>query len=239
MGTGLSPLYAVPAGIFAGIPIIHNQVLVLNEETQLVGCFAAFVITAYTQGGAAVAKMLDDKAQAIIEEHSASEDKSIREVEDLIAAHKTRLAALDDLSKMEQASTEYEAKAAALAPKILNHEVSTAVEKALASILGKEGAEKEKLSKQLARDAVLSVTESFNKDAKAVDTSTKHAIDVLMGTKSASGTHPIDASFVKFFKDTAAAAEVEIKKNEGKVVENAHSNQVMKDLVTQFIQKRM
>merc|ERR1719321_379946 len=72
LGTGLSPLYAVPAGIFAGIPIIHNQVLVLNEETQLVGCFAAFVITAYTQGGAAVAKMLDDKAQAIIEEHSAS-----------------------------------------------------------------------------------------------------------------------------------------------------------------------
>ena len=44
-------MYAIPTGILLGIPIIQKQILVLDAESQLVGCFAAFVITAYTQGG--------------------------------------------------------------------------------------------------------------------------------------------------------------------------------------------
>ena len=138
LGTGLSPLYAIPVGIIAGIPIINNEFLVLNEETQLVGCFAAFVITAYTQGGDAIAQMMDDKAKTITDEHNAAENTSIAAVESIIAAHKNRIAAIEDLGKLESMSTEYEKKAAAVVPAMAKFDVAEKIEKALQDIYNKE-----------------------------------------------------------------------------------------------------
>jgi hypothetical protein len=86
LGTGLSPLYAIPVGIVAAIPVITHEMLILNAETQLVACFAAFVITAYTQGGDAIAKNLDDKAAAVTAEHNAVEDANIAAVQAVIDA---------------------------------------------------------------------------------------------------------------------------------------------------------
>ena len=42
------------------------QVFVINEETQLLGCFMVFVGTMYSQAGDAIGKMLDMKGEAVI-----------------------------------------------------------------------------------------------------------------------------------------------------------------------------
>ena len=90
MGTGLSHLYAIPAGVAFGVPLIEFNWLVINEETlvrisvsffesrsgkifqvsdtfasfllvQLASTFLAFCVVAYTQGGDAIAKSLRTK----------------------------------------------------------------------------------------------------------------------------------------------------------------------------------
>ena len=66
--------YQLPIGIFLAIPIIQNQVLMLSEEMQLVGCFTMFCGAAYQLGNQAVADALDAKGKAIIAQHNALED---------------------------------------------------------------------------------------------------------------------------------------------------------------------
>jgi len=228
LGTGLDPMYAIPFGIIAGIPIINNELLVLNEETQLVGCFAAFVITAYTQGGDAVAKMMDDKAKAITEEHNAAENASIAAVESIIAAHKNRIAAMEDLATLESMAGEYEKKAAAIVPAVAKFEVAASIEKALADIYNKELIAKEKVSQDLAANAVRSVRDGFLADAKAVDASTTYAISALVGK---AGPNPIDGEFVKFFDAAGKAAAAEEKANKGKVVEDKEAQAVISSVL--------
>ncbi|GMI14540.1 hypothetical protein TrVE_jg10518 [Triparma verrucosa] len=225
LGTSLSPLYAIPAGIFAGIPIIQNQWLILDAETQLVGCFAAFTITAYTQGGDAIAKMMDDKAQVVIDEHNAAEDLSIAAVESVIEGHKKRLAVLKDIEIMETVSDEYIKKAEAVAPNVQVHAVNAAIEKALQDILNKEIIAREKVSQSLAKDTVVAVRDAFNGDAKAVANSEAYAIKALMGGDA--GAHPIDQSFLSVLKSTADAAAKEEKANKGKIIEDAEANEIL------------
>jgi len=105
MGTSLSPLFAIPAGIFAAIPMIQNQWLVLDAESQLVGCFAAFVLIAYTQGGDAIAKSLDDRADAVQAEHNLIEDANIGAVQATIDAHKKRVAMIQVRSVLRSTHT--------------------------------------------------------------------------------------------------------------------------------------
>mmetsp|Transcript_23870 Transcript_23870/g.49741 ORF Transcript_23870/g.49741 Transcript_23870/m.49741 type:complete len:274 (+) Transcript_23870:30-851(+) len=228
MGTGLDPLYAIPLGIIAGIPIINNQVLVLNEETQLVGCFAAFVITAYTQGGDAIAKMMDDKAKAITDEHNAAENTSIAAVEAIIDAHKNRIAAMEDVGKLESMATDYEKKAAAIVPAVAKFEVAEKIEKALQDIYNKELIAKEKVSQELATNAVRSVRDGFLADKKAVEASTAYAISALVGKAD---TNPIDAEFVKFFDKAGKDAAAEEKKNAGKIAEDAEASAILKSVM--------
>ena len=51
--------YQLPLGIWLAVPVISNEVLMLSEETQLVGVFAMFCGASYVLGNQAVADMLD------------------------------------------------------------------------------------------------------------------------------------------------------------------------------------
>ena len=61
-GTGLSEWFALPVGIAAAVPLIKFDWYVINEETQLMAVFIAFVVTLYTQGGDAIYKAIDERA---------------------------------------------------------------------------------------------------------------------------------------------------------------------------------
>ena len=43
-----------------------KQIFILNEETQLLGCFMVFVGTMYSQAGDAIGKALDAKSESVI-----------------------------------------------------------------------------------------------------------------------------------------------------------------------------
>merc|ERR1711907_261882 len=79
--------YQLPLGIWLAVPVISNEVLMLSEETQLVGVFAMFCGASYVLGNQAVADMLDAKGKAIIAQHNALEDEAIASIKEVVDAH--------------------------------------------------------------------------------------------------------------------------------------------------------
>ena len=60
-----------PIAFLLAIPAVQMQWFVLNEETQLLGCFMVFVGTMYSQAGDAIGTALDAKGASAIAEHNA------------------------------------------------------------------------------------------------------------------------------------------------------------------------
>merc|ERR1712093_335530 len=83
--------YQLPLGIWLAVPVISNEVLMLSEETQLVGVFAMFCGASYVLGNQAVADMLDAKGKAIIAQHNALEDEAIASIKEVVDAHAGRV----------------------------------------------------------------------------------------------------------------------------------------------------
>lgn len=227
MGTSLSPLYAIPVGITFGIPIIHNEVLILNAETQLVACFAAFVITAYTQGGDAIAKNLDAKAQAMMEEHNKIEDANISAVQAVIDAHKKRLNLLEDLESIAAESKACVSKLEAAKSSELKFAMRDDIESKLINMASREEMILQKISSQLTSNAKAQVTAQFKASDKAKASSLDAALAALNGKPSS--TNPVKELYTNYFKDYTKY----LTTNAGKVVnltaeQTAHVNEEIK-----------
>ena len=98
--------YQLPLGIWLAVPVISNEVLMLSEETQLVGVFAMFCGASYVLGNQAVADMLDAKGKAIIAQHNALEDEAIASIKEVVDAHAGRVALLGELYGRPQRAVE-------------------------------------------------------------------------------------------------------------------------------------
>ena len=199
MGTSLSPLYAIPVGITFGIPILHNEVLILNAETQLVACFSAFVITAYTQGGDAIAKMLDARAEAIIDEHNKIEDANISAVQAVIDAHKQRLNLIEDMSaiKAETAAAVKKLEAAKTAE--FHFAMKENVESKLVNMIAREETVLQRISARLTSEAKAVVTAKFNASKEAKASALDGALAALKGAPVKS--NPVKELYQGYFKD--------------------------------------
>mgnify|MGYP000105839977 CR=1 FL=1 len=198
----LSPLYAIPTGIILGIPIIQNEVLILNEETQLVACFAAFVITAYTKGGDAIAASLNEKAQAIQKEHNLIEDAQIEAVQSVIDGHKKRLTLASDLEAINATSESIAVLANKAYGEKLRHVKTDDVERQLNAIYTKEQQSLDRLTGDLSSAATSAVRASFANDQKAQQVALDNAIAQLQGKEVKSD--PIQKAFSTFFKNYSA-----------------------------------
>lgn len=230
--SNLSPLYAIPTGIILGIPIIQNEVLILNEETQLVACFAAFVITAYTKGGDAIGASLDDKAAAIQKEHNLIEDSQIEAVQAVIDGHKARLTLHDDLKSISDHSKAMLVKASEAYGKKLSHARRDDVERQLAAVYAKETQSIDRLSGDLTSAATASVRASFAADEKAQKAALDNAVATLQG--KAAGADPVQGLFQGFFKDFAAERTKAMK---GETTLSAETLQAVQDEVEALAKK--
>jgi len=92
--------FQVPIGMFLAIPVIHYEVLMLSEETQLVGSFMLFCGLMYKYTGDSFAEMLDKRSADIQAEHSALEDEAIEELKDCVKVHEQTIEALSQISSI-------------------------------------------------------------------------------------------------------------------------------------------
>ncbi len=64
-------------GIIAAVPALTQDIVIISEETQIVGCFVMFVAAIYTQFGDAIAKSLDSQSEAVLSALNKQEDINV------------------------------------------------------------------------------------------------------------------------------------------------------------------
>jgi len=214
-GTGLSEWFALPVGIAAAVPLIQFEWYVINEETQLLAVFLAFCVTVYTQGGQAIYDALDEKGRKLLKEHNEVEDKVIEALEQKLVFLKANRNMVEDfnaINEVRAATYEKLNAAGAVKPK---HDFKLQVERMLSMIAAEEASVTEKMKVALMAEATASVTEKFTSDKALKKAALDSAIAKIKGGKGGK-VDPVQAAFVQFFKDKAAAAKASKDDSEGK-----------------------
>jgi len=204
-GTGLSEWFALPIGVAAAVPILKFDWYVVNEETQLLAVFLAFCVTVHSQGGDAIYRSLDQKAQTLLKEHNEAEDKAIEALEQKLVFLKANKNTVNDFNAINGIREEtYEKLNAAGAVKP-HHDLKAQVERVLSIIAAEETSVAEKGKAALMSEATASVTKKFSSDKALKKAALDSAISALKGGKA--GGDPVQQAFVQYFKDRAAAAK--------------------------------
>lgn len=204
-GTGINEWFALPVGIAAAVPMIKFEWYVVNEETQLLAVFIAFCVTVYTQGGDAIHKSLDETAQAILKEHTEAEDKVIEALEkklDFLKANSNMVNDFQAINTMREAAYADLNAAGKVKPQ---HDFKAQVERMINMIAQEEQNVAEKAKSSLMEEATSTVTSQFEESAPLKKAALDSAIAKIKGTAKA-GEDPVQAAFITFFQEKAAAA---------------------------------
>lgn len=198
-----NPWYSVPVGFLAFATSIHRGWYTIDEETQLSVLFFLFVGTVYSQGGAAIAEMLDSTADAIKEEHQAAEVAKIKMLQEVREAHKdtgdlaSHISSLyKDLDKIVAENCEVAAKAAML-------EMRADVIKKLDTVARAE----QELAAQVQQDLVTKAAAHVRSVAPSMaDEALGSALEQLANPESAV-KDPVQAAFADYIKQWTARIE--------------------------------
>lgn len=205
-GTGLSEWFALPIGIAAAVPLIHFDIYVINEETQLLAVFVAFCVAMYTQVGDSIYESLDEKAKILLKEHTEAEDKVISALEEklgFLKANSEQVEHFQAINALREKAYEDLNAAGAVKPK---HDFKVQVERLLSMIATEEASVAEKLKVSLMSEATASVEKKFAGNKALKKAALDAAIAQIKGTSKEGAVDPVRAEFVEFFKAKAASA---------------------------------
>jgi F0F1-type ATP synthase membrane subunit b/b' len=200
---------AVPLGALLSVPFIANNWYIMNEETQILGCFCLFTGSIYSLFGDAIGAHFDEDGKAIMAEANALEDINIAAVDAVKEAHATRATVGADVTAIGEASKELMLEIAAAKTLQLKHDVRADFVRKLDYIVSQENALRESLQTSVTAAASASVKASVDDKMRA--DAFAAAMDALAG-KPAGKDSVADAytSFISSFgKNLAAAKDVE------------------------------
>jgi hypothetical protein len=223
MGTGLSHLYAIPAGVAFGVPILEFNWFIVNEETLLASTFLAFCVVAYTQGGAAIAKSFKDEGNSMLEIQNKAEDQVIAKLEENLDYMKLTENIVQDYQEVLDLTEQSYAKLNAAGKIKPQHDLKAQVEKMLTLIANEEQSAYDKAKTTMMVEATQAVTKKFAADKKLKKAGLDSALAKLTG--KASGTDPVQEAFITFFQEKNAAAK---KADDGSEESAARANMVGK-----------
>jgi hypothetical protein len=202
-GTGLSEWFALPLGLAAAVPALKYEWYVVNEETQLLAVFLAFCVTVYTQGGDAIYKSMDAIAQDILKEHQEAEGKVVAALEQKLEFLKANSNMVQDFEAINKIREETYANLNAAGKVKPYHDLKAQVERMIIMIAQEEANVAEKAKAQLMEEATQSVKSQFTESKELKKQALDSAIARIKGSAS---KDPVQATFIKFFKDKATAA---------------------------------
>lgn len=202
---------AVPLGVILAIPVMKNEILVINEEFTLAAVFMVFCSTVYVNLSGMIGKSIDSETSAIADSLKKVDEVLLQEISESVKANKEILdleqdikdcnALIDDLSVAKaQAMTQAEV-----------HQFRDEIAKKLDALVALE----EKVTGQV-RSRMLSkvrsdVIASFSTDKKAKENALNQAIAVLSaGANAKMGKDVVGESFaaaIKTYKDDYAKAK--------------------------------
>jgi len=206
LGTGINEWFALPVGIAVAVPAVTFDWYVINEETQLMAVFVAFCVTFYTQAGDAIYKSLDASGKAVLKEQNEAEDKYIEAVEqklDFLKANGQQVEHFEAINAIREDTYTALNAAGAIKPQ---HDFKLQVEKVLNMIAAEETSITEKSKIALMTEATESVTERFTSEKALKKAAMDSAVAAIKGASKGKGADPVQAAFIKFFKEKGAAA---------------------------------
>lgn len=225
MGTGLSHLYAIPAGVAFGVPILEFNWLVVNEETLLASTFLCFCVVAYTQGGDAIAKMFQDEADSMLQLQQEAEDEVIAKMEENLEYMKLTENIVQDYQDVLALTEASYAKLNAAGKIKPQHDLKAQVEKMLNIIASEEASSYDKAKTAMMVEATEAVTAKFADDKALKKAALDNALSKLTSGKASAGGDPVQGAFVKFFQDKSAAAK---KSDDGSEEKEARASMITK-----------
>lgn len=136
-----------------------------DAESQMLGLFALFVGTIYSQGGDAIGKFFDDTADEVLKEHQALEDAQIDAVKLALDAHKRQTVVYEDIKMIFEAQKGLMGEVVDAAGAKLKHEVRANFVKKLDTIAHAEQAAAESVQATLVDNATAYVTSQYANDS--------------------------------------------------------------------------
>jgi len=202
---------AVPIGVICAIPVMKNEILMINEEFTLAAVFMVFCSTVYVNLSGMIGKSIDSETAAIANSLKNVDEVLLEEITESVKANKEILdleqdikdvnALIDDLSSAKaQALTQGEV-----------HQFRDEIAKKLDALVALEekvtGAVRTRMLNKVRSDVIA----SFTSDKKAKENALNQAIAVLSaGPNAKLGKDVVGESFaaaIKTYKDDYAKAK--------------------------------
>jgi len=209
-----NPLIQLPIGFILAIPLLQNQVLILSEELQLLGCFMVFVGSVYSQAGSAIADALDEKGKAVMAEHNEQENVQIIAAKAVIEAHQQKLSLVEEMKAIHSTQAELLSMLADAKSMELQHMLRADIVKKLDFIATKEENARSTQQSYLANEAAMAVTATFQADEKLQAQALTQALESIADPSKA-GEDVVGkmfgnyfAAYVKTVKESTAEVEI-------------------------------
>jgi len=189
---------------------------VFDAESQILGLFALFVGSIYYQGGPAIAKFLDEQAEAIQKEQNALEEVQLAAAKLALDAHTKQATVFGDIQAVFEGQVGLMKLIVQTQGGKLKHEVRNKAARQLDHLVSAEASAKARYERELVDKATAAVTKVFSSPkaakikAKALDT----AFAQLKDPKAASKKDPVSALFKAYF----AMVKKKAAKSKGKDV---------------------
>jgi hypothetical protein len=171
--------FALPVGLFIGIPTFANEVLVLSAESQLVACFILFCSTMYTQTGGMIAKSLDEYRDNVYTQMKKVDDAMLVDIQSSIAANQKVLGMESDIASVHNLMDDLAQAQAQALNMAEEHKYRDAVVKKLDGLVALEEAAVASMRARMLNKVKSDVIKTFNEDAKAKDKALEAAMAVL------------------------------------------------------------
>mmetsp|Transcript_73520 Transcript_73520/g.209237 ORF Transcript_73520/g.209237 Transcript_73520/m.209237 type:complete len:316 (+) Transcript_73520:230-1177(+) len=209
-----NPLIQAPIGFILAIPLLQNQVLILSEELQLLGCFMVFVGSVYSQAGEAIGKALDEKGESVMAEHNAQEQVQILAAKAVIEAHEQKLSLVDEMKAIHSTQAELLSMLADAKSMELQYMLKADIVKKLDFVVQKEENFRAAQQTELAEAASVAVTAQFTADKDLQGKALAQALEAIASPDKA-GEDVVGAMFTSYFANyvkevQGSTSEVEI-----------------------------
>jgi hypothetical protein len=171
--------FALPAGMFIGIPTLANEVLVLDAETQLVACFILFSSTMYTQVGPMIASSLDDYRKNVKETLEKVDESMLIDIKASIEANQKVMTMESDVANVHKLIDDMAVTQADVLNYSQEHAYREAIIRKLDSLVSIEDSAVNAMKARMLSEVKTSVVDTFNKDKAAKSAALANAVAVL------------------------------------------------------------
>eukprot|EP01041_Mallomonas_annulata_P005717 gene5717-11542_t len=177
---------ALPIGLLVGIPIISNEVLIINEESLLLACFMLFCGTLYNATASTVSNYCDEVRTKETKLFQAADEFLLRDLTEAVKANQKCLGMETAVTDIYTLTDNLSVAQADLLNSMEQHKLRDAIAKKLGSLVAIEESASAAIRARMVAKVRADVVSTFTNDKKSKENALAQAISVL--TAGSSGT---------------------------------------------------